>query len=108
MAIAPIGHVVSEMSRIRKAVPDLAKKIFKIINDQSRHSKLLKEQEAKITTLHEAILRLEASDDVLLARAGQMAAQTAALTITYQARQVGQIEARGTSATFLERSAPPL
>jgi hypothetical protein len=95
MALAAISHITSEVIRIGKALSDVTGKIVGIIQAQSRLSKISEQQEEKIKALQEAIVTLRAREEILLASAGQTAAQIAALTASDLARRIWSPRASG-------------
>jgi hypothetical protein len=74
---------------------------MRILEVQDKHAKLIGKQAetidrqaTEIASLRDAVRNLTGREDVLMARAGEMAAQASAATVTDLARRLGHLEAK--------------
>ena len=100
MTLPPTKEIVKEVEAGTSGLFKLWLRVMRILEVQDKHAALIEKQAetidrqaAEIATLRDAVRTLSGREDGLLARAGEMAAQAAAATVTDLARRLGHVGA---------------
>jgi hypothetical protein len=94
VSLPPTKELIAESESAAGGLFRLWLRITRILDVQDKHAKLIEAQAAELTGLREAVLTLQAREDVLLARAELAAMKAATETMNDQARRIGHLEAR--------------
>ena len=100
MTLPPTKEIVKEVEVGTSGLFKLWLRVMRILEVQDKHAKLIERQTetidrqaTEIASLRDAVRTLTGREDVLLARAGEIAAQASAATVTDLARRLGHLEA---------------
>ena len=100
MTLHPTKEIAREVEAGTSGLFKLWLRVMRILEVQDKHAKLIEKQAemidhqaTEIASLRDAMRHLSGREDVLLARAGEIAAQASAATVTDLARRLGHLEA---------------